>query len=279
MIHYLLGGRRSLLVYFVKQVDCPWHVGSRDAARLLLACRGGVPCRWYPIEVYGKPCRPRRRRAEVAKSGERGAYPAVGAQCRSIGERCVGLQGWELLAVDVTELVEKAPPTEWGGGKDAAPLNATFRCSCFIIITACTTTLPASSSLLAKAWVARNRSISWCCSSSSQAAFWRFFMASPASVLLRLNSPLCRYQVLRRLPRLGLLLRPLACGGRSGATGGGIHHSCFRCRSSNIGQGFWREKTGLCATGGRERQVNWVDAGGRSRCPGRCKPGPNLGQG
>jgi hypothetical protein len=35
----------------------------------------------------------------------------------------------------------------------------------------------------------------------------------------------------------------------------------------------------MCATGGRERQGNWANAGGCTRCPGRCKLGPNLGQG
>jgi hypothetical protein len=94
---------------------------------------------------------------------------------------------------------------------------------------------------------------------------------APASALLRLDSPLCRRQVLRWFPCLDLLLRPLAGGGRSCGIGGGIHRFCFFCRCSNIGQGFWRDKSGLCANGGRERQINWADAGGHARCPGRCK--------
>jgi hypothetical protein len=43
-----------------------------------------------------------------------------------------------------------------------------------------------------------------------------------------------------------------------------------------LDEGFWREKSGLCATGGRDRQGNWAEAGRHTRYPGRCKLGPNL---
>jgi hypothetical protein len=43
-----------------------------------------------------------------------------------------------------------------------------------------------------------------------------------------------------------------------------------------LDEDFWREKSGLCATGRRDRQGNWADAGRHTRYPGRCKLGPNL---
>jgi hypothetical protein len=86
---------------------------------------------------------------------------------------------------------------------------------------------------LAKACAARSfSSSSRACSGDSLDDF------APANALLRLDSPLCRCQVLRRLPRLGLLLWPLAGGWRSGSIDGGINRFCFRCHRSNLGQGF-----------------------------------------
>jgi hypothetical protein len=59
--------------------------------------------------------------------------------------------GGRPLSVEVTELVDKAPPTRHNGGNEATPLNATLMASCFIIMMARAVAFPTSSSLLAKA--------------------------------------------------------------------------------------------------------------------------------
>jgi hypothetical protein len=58
--------------------------------------------------------------------------------------------GGRPLSVEVTELVDKAPPKIDDGGNEATPPNATLMASYFIIMMARTAALPASSSLLAK---------------------------------------------------------------------------------------------------------------------------------
>jgi hypothetical protein len=109
----------SVIGHFVKQVDCPWHVSSRYAKRLLRACRGAAPYRWCAVEVDASPCRPQRG-PEVTKPRERDAAPAVGAQRRSMREKRVGLERRRATAhVEVTELVDKAPPMTDDGGNEA----------------------------------------------------------------------------------------------------------------------------------------------------------------
>jgi hypothetical protein len=127
MSNYLPGGRGSLLGHIVELVDCPWHVGSRDAVRLLRACWGGVPYRRCLVEVDGRPCRPRRRRAEVTKP--RGAPPVLAwaPNAGACETTMLGSREGRPLSVDVTKLIDKAPPMEWGGGTKAAPPNTTFR--------------------------------------------------------------------------------------------------------------------------------------------------------
>jgi hypothetical protein len=55
------------------------------------------------------------------------------------------------IGIEVTELVDKAPPMAHDGGNEATPPNATLMASCFIIMMTRTAAFLASSSLLAKA--------------------------------------------------------------------------------------------------------------------------------
>jgi hypothetical protein len=59
--------------------------------------------------------------------------------------------GGQPLDAEVTELVDKAPPTTHGGGNEATPPNATLMAFCFIIMTARMAAFPVRSSMLAKA--------------------------------------------------------------------------------------------------------------------------------
>jgi hypothetical protein len=102
---------------------------------------------------------------------------------------------------------------------------------------------------------------------------------APASALLRLFPPLARRQVLRWLPRLGLLLRLAAGGRRSGCTGGEILRFRFRSCRSNFGGRVLEEEVWLMCLWREGPPSNWADVGGHTRYAGRRKPGPNLSQG
>jgi hypothetical protein len=67
----------------------------------------------------------------------------------------LGSRGGSLLSVKETEIVDNAPTIEWGGGTKAVLPNATLMACYFMSMTAHMEALPASSSLLAKACVAR----------------------------------------------------------------------------------------------------------------------------
>jgi hypothetical protein len=147
--------------------------------------------------------------------------------------------GGRPLGVDMIELVDKAPPTEWGGGTEEAPPNAMLRAFCFINMAA--RTLVFASQLLAVGQGLRGEEPLGLMPTllvDSDHVLTILDGFTPASVLLRLDPPLIRRHVLRQLPRLGLLLRPTTGGNHNGGTSGEFHHFRFRCRRSNFGQGF-----------------------------------------
>jgi hypothetical protein len=76
----------------------------------------------------------------------------MGVQRRACTTGVLGSSaGGRPLGVKVIELINKAPLTIDNGGNGATLPNATLMASYFIIMTARTTALPASSSLLDKA--------------------------------------------------------------------------------------------------------------------------------
>jgi hypothetical protein len=99
---------------------------------------------------------------------------------------------------------------------------------------------------------------------------------APACMLLRLDRTLVRRHVLCQLPCIGLLLRPTISAVKVLAA---ESIAASAAVAQILWEGFLREKSGLCVTGGSDRQGNWAAARESARCPDRRKLGPNLCQG